>query len=113
MARSLDARLPVRFGTPDQAGPETALLIEGDLPAPPGVPSARFVLPVAAHPAGCACCAPRGPTAEALGRLFLDRARGGRLFREVVAVTRGPEGEAAVRAALAADPLVAAHFRLG
>ena len=113
MAWTLDARLPVRFGTLDQAGAETALLIEGDAPAPPGVPVARFVEAAGAHPAGCACCTPRGPAAEALGRLFLERARGGSLFREVVAVTRGPEGAAAVRAALAADPLVAARFRPG
>ncbi len=112
----VDARLPVRFGPIDAVGPESALLIEGDAPAPPGVPVARFVLAASSyppgHPPGCACCAPRGPAAEALGRLFLDRARGGRLFRDVVAVTRGPAGKAAVRAALAQDLLAAARFRL-
>ncbi|MBW4091979.1 MAG: hypothetical protein HIU82_12865 [Proteobacteria bacterium] len=128
MTLFLDARLQIGFGTADQAGPETALLIEGDAPAPAGVAVARFVLapvvvapvvvaPVvvaeAVHPAGCACCAPRGPAAEALGRLFLERARGGVLFREVIAVVRGPAGAAAVRAAVAGDPLVSARFRLG
>jgi hypothetical protein len=117
MTLFLDARLHVGFGTADQAGPETALLIEGDAPAPAGVAVARFVLaPVVAaeavHPTGCACCAPRGPAAEALGRLFLQRARGGALFRKVIAVVSGPDGAAAVRAALAEDPLVSARFRL-
>ena len=113
MALFLDARLPVRFGTPDQAGPEAALLIEGDVPAPSGVLAARFVLAQGGHSAGCACCAPRGPAAEALRRLFLTRARGGQLFREVVAVVRGQAGEAAVRAALSDDLLASARFRLG
>ncbi len=113
MTLFLDARLPVRFGTPDQAGPERALLIEGDAPAPPGVPFARFVLAPGIHPASCACCAPRGPVAEALARLFLDRARGGAPFREVIALVRGPTGEEAVRAAVTADQLAAARFRLG
>jgi len=117
MTLFLDARLQVGFGTADQAGPETALLIEGDAPAPAGVPVARFelarfALAPGGHPAGCTCCAPRGPAAEALGRLFLERARGGVLFREVIAVVRGPDGAAAVRAAVAADPLVSARFRL-
>ena len=113
MALFLDARLPVRFGTADQAGPETALLIEGDAPAPAGAAVARFVLASGGHPAGCACCAPRGPAAEALARLFLGRARGGGLFRDVVALVRGPAGEAAVRAAVTEDRFAAARFRLG
>jgi len=108
-----DPRLPVRFGLIDQAGLETALLIEGETEAPAGVPFARFVLAPGLHPAGCACCVPRAPAAAALGRLFLARARGGPLFREVIAVTRGPAGEAAVRAAVTGDLLASARFRLG
>src|SRR5487761_2094223 len=100
MALFLDARLPLRFGTLAQAGPETALLIEGDAPAPAGGGVARFALPIGLprHAIGCTCCAPRGPAAEALGRLFLARARGGSWFREVLAVA-SPAGQAAVRAA--------------
>ena len=113
MTQDADARLPLRFGTLDRAGPETALLIEGDAPAPAGVAVARFALPIGfpRHAIGCACCAPRGPAAEALGRLFLARARGGIWFREVLAVA-SPAGQAAVRAALAEDVVTAARFRV-
>jgi hypothetical protein len=55
-----------------------------------------------------------GPAAEALRTLFLARARGtARFFTEVVAVVETPAGEAAVRAAVAGDPLVSARYRLG
>lgn len=108
-----DARIGVRFAAAGEAGPDEALLIQGDAPADrPAV--ARFVLParVAAHPPGCACCAPRGPVATALGQLFLARARGEMpWFRSVVAVTRDAAGADAVRAALAADVVTAARFR--
>ena len=109
-----DPRLPLRFGPVASAGAGTALLIEGDAPAPPGVPFARFVLPamVQAHPAGCACCVPRGPVAAALASLFLARARGGAWFTEVLAVPRGPAGEAAIRATVAEDVLAVARFRI-
>jgi hypothetical protein len=108
-----DARIGVRFGAAEDAGPEDALLIEGDAPADrPAI--ARFTLPirVPSHPPGCICCAPRGPVAEALGRLFLARARGEiSWFRSVVAVTRSAAGADAVRAALAADVVTTARFR--
>jgi hypothetical protein len=120
-----DGRVGVRFGAASDAGPEEALLIEGDAPGAGDAPSgrsmpagrpavARFALPVrnATHPLGCVCCAPRGPVAEALGRLFLARARGELAwFRCVVAVTRSAAGADAVRAALAADVVTAARFR--
>lgn len=114
-----DGRVWVRFGAAGDAGPEDALLIEG-----PGAGEgagaadrravARFTLRVriATHPRGCACCAPRGPVAEALGRLFLGRARGEfPWFRSVVAVTHSAAGADAVRAALAGDVVTAARFR--
>jgi hypothetical protein len=108
-----DARIAVRFAAADDAGPDEALLIEGagssDRPA-----VARFVLPirVATHPIGCACCAPRGPVATALSRLFLARARGEvPWFHSVVAVTHSESGADAVRAALTADVVTAARFR--
>jgi|HubBroStandDraft_4_1064222.scaffolds.fasta_scaffold700081_2 hypothetical protein len=120
-----DARVEVRFGAAEDAGPEDALLIEGDAPAAGIAPRdgdapadrpvvARFMLPVRAptHPLGCICCAPRGPVAEALSRLFLARARGEvPWFRSVVAVTRSVAGADAVRAALAADVVTTARFR--
>ena len=67
-----------------------------------------------AHAPGCACCLPRGAAAEALTRLFLDRVRGTvPQFRAVLAAVSGAEGEAAVRDAVANDPLVSGRFRLG
>ena len=108
-----DVRIGVRFGAASDAGPDEALLIEGAGPADrPAV--ARFRLPVriSAHPLGCTCCAPRGPVAEALGRLFLARARGELpWFRAVVAVTRSDAGADAVRTALASDVVTVARFR--
>lgn len=115
MMNEADDRVTVRFGSAAEAGPDETLLIEGDAPAPPGHVVARFRLVpgLPGHPAGCACCSPRGPVAEALGRLFLARARGeAAFFHSVVAVTATPGGEAAVRAALAEDQVSAGRFRL-
>ncbi len=114
-----DGRVRVRFGAAGDAGPEEALLIEGT-GAGEGAGRAdraavaRFAAAsrIATHPLGCACCAPRGPVAEALGRLFLARARGELpWFRSVVAVTRTEAGAEAVRAALVGDVVTAARFR--
>jgi hypothetical protein len=113
MTRFIDARVPVAFGSAGDDA-EAALLLEGDAAPPPGRPAERFTLPAGAagHAIGCACCTPRGPAAEALGALFLARARGSvGFFRRVIAVT-SPAGEAAVRAAIGSDPLVSARFRL-
>ena len=113
----VDARVPVRFGRAEDAGSEDALLVEGDGAPVPGRAVAWF-RPGAgrggAHAPGCACCLPRGAAAEALTRLFLDRVRGKvPQFRAVLAAASTPEGETAVRAALADDPLVSGRFRLG
>lgn len=107
----VDARVPLRFGRAEEAGPQDALLVEGEGTPVPGRAVAWFR--PGAHAPGCACCAPRGAAAEALTRLFLDRVRG-RVphFRAVVAVTSSAEGGATVRAALADDPLVSGRFRL-
>jgi hypothetical protein len=110
-----DDRVPVRFGSGEAAELDAALLVEGDAPVPPGHAVGRFRLTpsLIGHPFGCACCTPRGPVAEALGRLFLARARGEvTFFRSVVVVTATPAVEAAVRAALAEDQVSAGRFRL-
>jgi hypothetical protein len=115
MVESSDDRVPVRFGSGEAAGQGEALLIEGDAAAPDGHAVARFKLApgLIGHPFGCACCTPRGPVAEALGRLFLARALGEvAFFRSVVAVVATQAGEAAVRAALAEDQVSAGRFRL-
>lgn len=109
-----DSRIPVHFGALSDAEPGIALLIEGDTPAPPGAAYARFMVRSPfGHTTGCTCCAPRGPAAEALTRLFLAGVRGvAGPFRGVVAVASSKAGRRAVRVALDADPLSAARFRL-
>ncbi|HEY6434207.1 MAG TPA: hypothetical protein VIZ17_19705 [Acetobacteraceae bacterium] len=115
MTLFLDARIPVRFGALSEAGPDSALLIEGEDALPASRAAAGFTMPVVAtgHPAGCACCAPRTPVCQALSRLFLARARGdAAFFRDVVAITVTAAGQEAVLRALIDDPLVSAWFRL-
>ncbi len=111
---SRDPRIPVRFADLAAAGADEAVLIEGSAAVRAGLAVARFQLPAfGAHPAGCACCLPRGPVAEALGRLFLARARGEvGFFRSVVAVAATTAGRRAIDDALAGDPVVTARFRL-
>lgn len=107
----MDARLPVRFGVLADAREGDAVL----LPAGAVPPAGRAVAVLDAgpgHPGGCACCPPRNAAAQALGTLFLRRAKGeGPLFRAVLAAV-GPADAAAVRAALAEDALVAGRYRL-
>lgn len=123
MAVFVDARIPVLLEgpmlpegpiLPEGGADATALLLESDAPAPSGWTVARFDLPRTAHRTGCACCLPRGPVAEALGRLFLARARGEvPFFRRVLARPVSEAGREALIAALADDPLVSGRFRLG
>lgn len=113
-ARS-DARVKLRIGTAAMAaGVDAALLIEGWDGAPAAVTQAHFMLPgTLAHVSGCACCLPRGPVAESLSRLFLQRVRGEvPFFAEIVAVPATAAGEAAIRAALRDDAVIRARFRL-
>jgi hypothetical protein len=122
MTKEQDPRLVVRFGSAADLGAggvaAAALLIEDGAGEPlAGAPVARFAVPASignlGHPFGCACCLPRGPVAEALGRLFLARARGeAALFDSVLVVTRTPAGAAAVLAALEGDVVTRARFRL-
>jgi hypothetical protein len=111
MVALCDDRLPVRFGAPEA---DEAVLAEGSDFVDPRRPVERFrVAPsLAGHALACACCVPRGPAAEALGRLFLARARGEVAWFRSVAVLATAGGEAAVRAALAEDRIAAARFRL-
>ena len=106
-----DARVPVVFAAAELAGAGDALLLDAgqDASAAAGV---VMRLPAAApgHRIGCACCLPRGAVAEALGRLFLARARGEvGFFRRVVVCV--PDA-AAVREAVLGDRLVAGRYRL-
>ena len=98
MTLMFDARVPVVFGSSQGAQEGDAVLASG-LDGAPG------------HVAGCACCVARTPAAQALGRLFMQRARGEVAFFRRVLVD-GHAAEAAVRAALQSDPVAAARFRL-
>ncbi len=98
MANAQDGRVPVVAGEAAQAG-------AGDVVQP--------LLPegTTTHAPGCACCRPRAAFAQALGRLFVARARGERAFFTRVVVPCAPEHDATLAEALAADPLTAARFR--
>ncbi len=110
MSFTIDARVPVRFGVAD---PDAAALIEVGLPDQPACTFMRFVAAAApaSHPTGCACCIPCGPMTEALRRLFLARAKGEVPFFCDVRVFASPAAEAALRAALRDDGILAAWFR--
>jgi hypothetical protein len=108
----IDARIPVLFGTLDEAAADDALLIDGTIPTPPGRTVARIgAAETPPHAAGCLCCVPRGQAGEALGRLFQARARGEvAFFRRVLVVVADAD---AVRRAVRDDRLASAWFRLG
>jgi hypothetical protein len=108
----IDARVPVLFGTVEDAGPDDALLIDGDMEAPAGRVVARLSGDGAtAHVAGCVCCVPRSAAGSALAGLFLARGRGDvAFFRRVVAVTQDRE---AIFDAVANDMLASGWFRWG
>jgi hypothetical protein len=112
MPWSVDARIPIVFRADAVCAPETALLLEGDAPAQDGAVVVRFAPGLGRHAADCTCCVARGAVAEALGQLFLARAKGEVGFFRAVAVVCGEIGRAEVLAALAADPVVSARFRL-
>lgn len=107
----IDARVPVVFGTIADAGPEDALLIEGDAPAPEGHIVVRLMADATPqHATGCVCCVPRSAAGSALAGLFLARGRGDiAFFRRVVAVSAD---QAAIRAAIDDDILASGWFRL-
>lgn len=111
MTASNDDRIPLRFGTADQAGPQDAVLLDESLGG--GVAGAGTVArfrPAAAHGLFCVCCVGRTPAATALGRLFQDRATG-RVpwFTRVLAVVADA---ATLAEAVRSDRVVAARFRL-
>ena len=110
----IDARLLVRFGPLESRTEEEAVLTEAALAE---AVLAKAVLAKAglagpAHVMGCLCCTPRSAAGAALAALFRARAVDtGPAMRTVLAVV-GPDGEAAVRAAVLNDPVASARFRL-
>ncbi len=116
MTPFIDARIPVVFGNVDLAGADDALLLDGEQarsPAP-GIPAEPLARRSAtSHAADCACCLPRSAVGRQLSALFMARARGEvGFFRRVVVVATNPEAQAAVREAVAHDPLASSCFRM-
>ena len=111
----IDARLPLRFGPLESWSPGEAVLFDEDRfdgDRGGAEPAAWFTPDAPEHVAGCVCCGARSGAARALSELFRRRAvAAGPAFRGVLAVV-GPEGEAAVRAALVEDGVIAARYRL-
>lgn len=103
-------KIPVTFAAsaPRPVSAGTAVVVAADAIAPRGNPLVRR-LASSRHGAACACCRPRAALAEALHRLFLDRARGAVPWFDRVELRLTPDAEAL---AAFADPLVAARFRL-
>lgn len=112
MPFTLDARIAVSLGSPDQVGPDDALLAEGGHPAAaaaftPGRPRQP------GHSAACPCCSPQSQAGRALTGLLQDRARRKiPFFRRVVAYAVTDAGRAELLEALASDPVASACFRL-
>jgi len=102
----------VVFGAIGDAGPEDALLIEGDAAAPEGRVVVRLMADAKpTHAIGCVCCVPRSAAGSALAGLFLARGRGDvAFFRRVVAVT---EDRAAILEAVQNDMLASGWFKPG
>jgi hypothetical protein len=98
MALMIDARIGVVFGRASERQ-------EGDVVLSEGIAGTG-------HPAGCACCTSRTAAADALGRLFTQRARGEVAFFRRVLVDADEAGRQAVRVALQSDPVVCARFRI-
>ncbi|MCS6922192.1 MAG: hypothetical protein NZM07_09815 [Elioraea sp.] len=93
---------------PRPVSARTAVVVAADAIAPRGDPLVRR-LASSRHGAACACCRPRAALAEALHRLFLDRARGAVPWFDRVELRLAVDAETL---AAFADPLVAARFRL-
>src|SRR3954469_5670562 len=118
MAWSLDARIPLSFGTAAslveaEAG-ATALLVEAPPePLPPGAVGQVSFTPGPAHAPACGCCGGRSAAAVALDRLFQARVRGQcSWFDRVLAIVETPAAAAEIEAALRGDAVTAARFRL-
>ncbi len=112
MGDASDTRIPILFGAQAENG-DAFLAEDGGEPIITGFVE-RFTLPTAnfGHAQGCSCCIPRGPAAEALGRMFLARATGAAPFFKRVIIHASAAGEAAVRDAIGGDVMTAARYRL-
>jgi hypothetical protein len=110
MCDAADMRIPISIG--GDPGPGDAVLVEDGRDMPESGYAVRFALGLPGHPLSCACCTLRGPAADALGRLFRERATGAAPFFTRVVVLASPAGEDAVRQAVAEDVVTRARYRL-
>jgi hypothetical protein len=110
MATDTDMRIPIVMGLEPAA--TDAVLVEagGIMPAVGHV--VEFTVAKAGHPLACACCTLRGPVADALSRVFRERATGAAPFFKRVVVLASANGEAAVRQALVQDVVTSARYRI-
>jgi len=105
-----DIRIPILFDA--EPGPDDAVLVEDGQDLPAAGYAVRFAVAKSGHVFNCACCTQRGPTADALSRMFRERATGAAPFFKRVIILASTEGEAAIRQALATDVVTAARYRL-
>jgi hypothetical protein len=110
MLMSADMRIPIVIGGKPE--PADAVLVEDGFDMPASGYAMRFALGLPGHALGCACCTLRGPAADALGRMFRERATGAAPFFSRVVVLASHEGEAAVREALENDVVTQARYRI-
>lgn len=116
MKTASDMRIPVLFGAASAADApgEDAVLVEDGAIMPREGYAVRFALPAQkfGHSFGCTCCTLRGPAADALTRMFRERATGTAPFFKRMRVLASPAGEAAVREALEHDAVTTARYVL-
>jgi hypothetical protein len=112
MNKASDARIPIVFG--GEPSPDDAILVEDGRDMPETGYAVRFAVAGGqpGHVIGCACCSLRGPAADALGRIFMARARGEAPFFGRVVVLASVDGETAIREALTGDVVTRARYRL-
>jgi hypothetical protein len=110
MISDTDMRIPIVMG--DRPEPADAVLVEEGLEMPETGYAVRFVPGKPGHGLSCVCCTLRGPVADALGRIFRERATGVAPFFKRVVILASPSGEDAVREAVAMDVVSAARYRV-
>jgi hypothetical protein len=110
MQTGTDMRIPIVLGA--APSPMDAVLVEDGKDMPAQGYAVRFTTTLPGHIAGCSCCTLRGPAADALGRMFRERATGNAPFFPRVVVLASPAGEQAIREALEQDVVTRARYKI-
>jgi hypothetical protein len=110
MQSTTDMRIPILLDA--QPNPDDAVLVEDGRDMPATGYALRFTAAKPGHVFDCTCCTLRGPAADALGRLYRERATGVAPYFKRVVVLASPEGENAIREALDNDVVTQARYRL-